>query len=133
MELTVERVTPVSARVLSTYRNRPDEVARKAAELAVRMADAHGIGIVAFPKPNIVGEGLKPVWSAGLVGLLLTQNAPLLNLGVSKENRIGNNPLALCAPGDPPFVFDGSFGAYSRHSFESLKRAGAKSGIEWRE
>lgn len=113
---------------MSTYRDWPDEVARKAAELAVRLAEEHGIGIVACPKPNIIGEGLKPVWSAGLVGLVLTQNAPLLNRGLSKENAVGNNPLAVCAPGDPPFLFDGSFGAYSRHSFVSLKELADREG-----
>lgn len=128
LELAIEHPTPISARVWSTYRNWPDEVARKGAELAVRLAEEHGIGAVAFPKPNIVGEALKPVWSAGLIGLLLTQNAPLLNMGVSKENLIGNNPLAICAPGEPPFLFDGSFGAYSRHSFVSLKEHADREG-----
>jgi LDH2 family malate/lactate/ureidoglycolate dehydrogenase len=121
LEITTEQITPLSARVYSTYRNWPDEVARKGAVLAASIADTYGIGIVAVPKPNIIGEGLMPVLAAGQIGLILTQNNPMLNMRISDENLIGNNPLAICAPGDPPFLFDGSFCAYSRHSMIVLK------------
>ncbi|MFC3770983.1 Ldh family oxidoreductase [Paenibacillus sp. GCM10012303] len=121
LEVTTEQITPISARIYSTYRNWPDEVARKGAVLASSIADTYGIGIVAVPKPNIIGEGLRPVLAAGQIGLIITQNNPLLNMRISDENRIGNNPFAICAPGEPPFLFDGSFCSYSRHSMISLK------------
>lgn len=104
LEITTEQITPLSARVYSTYRNCPDEVGRKGAVLATSIADTYGIGIVAVPKPNIIGEGLMPVLAAGQIGLILTQNNPLLNMRISDENLIGNNPLAICAPGEPPYV-----------------------------
>lgn len=112
LEITTEQYTPFSARVYSTYRNWPNEVARKGAVLATSIADTYGIGIVAVPKPNIIGEGLMPVLAAGQIGLILTRNNPLLNTRISDENLIGT---------DPPFLFDGSFGSYSRHSMISLK------------
>ncbi|TDF88861.1 Ldh family oxidoreductase [Paenibacillus piri] len=120
LEITTEQITPLSARVYSTYRNWPDEVARKGAMLAASIADTHGIGVVAVPKPNIIGEGLMQVLAAGQIGLILTQNNPMMNMGISDENLIGNNPLAICAPGEPPFLFDGSFCAHNRFVYGRL-------------
>lgn len=130
LEVTTEHITPISARVFSTYRNWPDEVARKGASLASSLADTYGIGIVAVPKPNIIGEGLKPILSANQIGLIITQNNPLLNIGITDLNVIGNNPLAICAPGTPPFLFDGSLSTHDiRHSAVGLKEYADQYGI----
>jgi LDH2 family malate/lactate/ureidoglycolate dehydrogenase len=130
LEVTTEHITPISARVFSTYRNWPDEVARKGASLASSLADTYGIGIVAVPKPNIIGEGLKPILSANQIGLIITQNNPLLNKGITDLNVIGNNPLAICAPGTPPFLFDGSLSTHDiRHSAVGLKEYADQYGI----
>jgi LDH2 family malate/lactate/ureidoglycolate dehydrogenase len=57
---------------------------------------------------------LDPIVDARLLGLVLVQNAPLMHArGLAARNVVGNNPLACCAPGNPPFVFDGALSQYS--------------------
>ena len=109
LDVRGERLTALSARVRAPHLHWPDQVGRHAAELAAVMAGEQGIGLVAFPKPHVLGATLEPVLDAGMMGLVLVQNAPLINHpGVASRNLVGNNPLAFCAPGDPPFLFDGA-------------------------
>ncbi|WP_317259368.1 Ldh family oxidoreductase [Paenibacillus baimaensis] len=64
------------------------------------------------------------------MGLIITQNNPLLNKGITDLNVIGNNPLAICAPGTPPFLFDGSLSAHvTPHSAVGLKEYADRNGI----
>ena len=112
LDVEVQLPSPLSARVFSTRRNWPDQVGIKAAELACTIASKHGASFVAFPKPNIAGAVLPPVIDAGMIGAVFVQNAPLLNYQLALENLVGNNPLAFCAPGDPPFLFDGALSRY---------------------
>jgi LDH2 family malate/lactate/ureidoglycolate dehydrogenase len=112
LHVQVQRLSPLSARVTSTSRNWPDQVGIKASELACTIASEHGAGFVAFPKPDIAGAVLQPVIDTELLGMVFVQNAPLLNYQLSSENLVGNNPLAFCAPGNPPFLFDGALSQY---------------------
>lgn len=121
LDVRVERPTPVSARVSAPPRHWPDQVGRFAAGLAVGVARERGVGLVAFPKPGVVGAALGPVVEARMLGAVFVQNRPLMNLpGVAPRNLVGNNPVAFCAPADPPFLFDG---ALSQHSLFGLLEA----------
>lgn len=118
LETRTEKSTTLSARVRAPRRHWPDQVGQHAAVLAAGMASEHGIGLVAFPKPHVVGAVLEPVVGAGMLGAVFVQNAPLMNHpGAAPRNLVGNNPFAFCAPGDPPFLFDG---AMSQHSLFGL-------------
>ncbi len=125
LDAPAEKLTVLSARVWAPRRHWPDQVGQRAAALAAEMAGESGIGLVAFPKPHVVGAVLGPVLDAGMIGVVSVQNAPLMNHpGVASGNLVGNNPLAFCAPGDPPFLFDG---AMSQNSLFGLLEH-AKSG-----
>jgi LDH2 family malate/lactate/ureidoglycolate dehydrogenase len=118
LDVASERLGPMSARVRAAPRHWPDQVGQYAAGLAVGLAREHGIGLVAFPKPSVVGATLGPVVEAEMLGAVVVQNAPLMNHpGVAARSLVGNNPIAFCAPGDPPFLFDG---ALSQHSLFGL-------------
>lgn len=57
---------------------------------------------------------MDPILKARLVGIVFVQNAPLLHSRrLAAHNLVGNNPIACCAPGEPPFVFDASLSQYS--------------------
>lgn len=126
--LQIERqmVTSISGKVFTNEeRNWPDQVGIDAAKLSSEIALEYGIGVVACPKPNILGEVIRPISNAGQVGMIFLQNSPLLNLNVSSENVIGNNPIAITAPGEPAFLFDASLSLYSLTSMhEKLKYQG---------
>lgn len=125
LDLHIEQLTAVSARVAAPYRQWPDQVGQAAAALAVDLAQQHGIGLVAFPKPNVVGAVLEPTIRAGMLGLAVVQNAPLLNYpGIARRNLVGNNPIAFCAPGDPPFVFDGALSQFSLSGLRDVAQRG---------
>lgn len=118
LELGVGRPSALSVRVSAPAGHWPDQVGQSAAALAVDVAAEHGVGLAAFPKPHVVGATLKPVVESGMLGAVFVQNRPFMNHpGVADRNLVGNNPFACCAPGDPPFLFDG---ALSQHSLFGL-------------
>ncbi|QBD74677.1 hypothetical protein EPA93_01195 [Ktedonosporobacter rubrisoli] len=112
LDLRIERPSPMAARIFASRRDWPDQVGVKAAELAMQIAQQHGVSFVAFPQPHILGALLQPVLEAQYIGMVLVQNEPLMNYGTAPENLVGNNPLAICAPGNPPFIFDGALSQY---------------------
>lgn len=127
LQVEVEAITPVSARINAPEGHWRDQVGIYAAGEALRLAQQQGIGLVACPKPAIVGAILEPVMEAGYIGFVGVQNTPLMNTGLSACNHVGNNPIAICAPGAPPFLFDGALSRYS--FFELLYRAQQNSDI----
>jgi len=123
--IETERPARLSARVWSGSGGWSDQVGRRAAALAAEIAESEGIGAVACPNPSIAGELLRPIVSAGQVGVVLVQNPPMLGSGQGGPNYVGNNPIAVGAPGDPPFVFDGALSQWSVFTLsEEVRRTG---------
>lgn len=131
LELVVEPNGPLAARVhgrvdgVAQLEGWQDQIAARAAREAADRAAVHGIGVAACPKPVVLGQALDPIINAGQVGAVLVQNRPLLRAaGDPTPNLVGNNPLAVGAPGEPPFRFDGSLSTYSLIGLLDDARAG---------
>lgn len=125
LSFQVERPARLSARVTSEAGGWSDQVGRRAAEVAAEIAAAEGVGIVACPNPSIAGELLRPIIIAAQVGIVLVQNPPMIGSGQGGRKFVGNNPIAVGAPADPPFIFDGALSQWSVFTLaEEVRRTG---------
>jgi len=76
----------------------------KAADMAVELADEHGVGIVAinhtFSSSGAIGSFARRISSKGYIGLVCVGNGPFAKVAPagSAEAKLGTNPLSYAFP-----------------------------------
>lgn len=107
---TVEKETPSTALV-----NANDTLGQVAGyfgtKLAIQKAKKSGIGVVTVKKSNhygIAGYYSQMILNEGMLGISMTNSAPLVVTTFGKEMIIGTNPISLTAPTrrNRPFFLD---------------------------
>ena len=97
--------------------------------LAIEKAKDTGIGTVAVRNSNhfgIAGYYAKMVLDEGMLGISLTNSAPLVVPTFGKEMLVGTNPIALAAPTkrNQPFFVDMATSVIPRGKLEVYNREG---------
>ena len=92
-------------------------VSKRAMEEAIARARTHNVGVVLLKESNHFGAAatyaaMAP--EAGMVGLVTTNTLRVLPPAGGKEARIGNNPVSIALPSDPPMVLDMALSVVAR-------------------
>ena len=103
-------------------------VSKRAMEEAIARARTHNVGVVLLKESNHFGAAatyaaMAP--EAGMVGLVTTNTLRVLPPAGGKEARIGNNPVSIALPSDPPMVLDMALSVVARGYIIEAARAGA--------
>lgn len=96
-------------------------------KLAIRKAEENGVGVVTVRSSNhygIAGYYALMAVDAGLIGLSLTNSAPLVVPTHGADIMLGTNPIALGAPAikHPPFLLDMATSVVPRGKIEVYDR-----------
>lgn len=117
--------TPISA-VIDAKNGMGQVVGHKAMELAISKAKTSGIGMVTVKNSNhygIAGYYAKMACDQGLIGISVTNTAPIMVPTYSRKAMLGSNPIAVAMPADPyPFFFDASTTVVTRGKLELYKK-----------
>ena len=102
-------------------------VSKRAMEEAIARARTHNVGVVLLKESNHFGAAatyaaMAP--EAGMVGLVTTNTLRVLPPAGGKEARIGNNPVSIALPSDPPMVLDMALSVVARGYIIEAARAG---------
>lgn len=102
-------------------------VSRRAMEEALARARNHNVSVVFLKGSNHFGAAatyaaMAP--EAGMVGLVTTNTLRVLPPAGGKEAKIGNNPISVALPGDPPMVLDMALSVVARGYVIEAARAG---------
>ena len=102
-------------------------VSEQAMDLAIRKARDHGVGVVTVRNSNhfgIAGYYVQRAIDAGMIGICLTNAAPLVVPTHGAEAVLGTNPIAFGAPGPPglPFLLDMATSVVPRGKLEVYDR-----------
>ncbi|HNW61183.1 MAG TPA: Ldh family oxidoreductase [bacterium] len=102
-------------------------VAHFATELAIAKAKRAGVGVVTVRNSNhygIAGYYSQMMLQAGLLGISMTNSAPLVVPTFGREMIIGTNPIALAAPAlrNRPFFLDMATAVVPRGKLEVYER-----------
>ncbi len=84
---------------------------QKAADMAVSLAEQHGVGIVGtnhvFSSSGAIGYFSRQIATAGYIGLVVVGSPPFVAPTGSSEARLGTNPISYAFPTSAsPVVFD---------------------------
>lgn len=135
VEMTVEEPAPALATV--DAHNGLGQVAGELANrLAIAKARAHGIGAVTVKNSNhygIAGYYALQAVDEGMIGISLTNSAPLVVPTFGAEIMIGTNPIALGAPAGrfPAFLLDMATSVVPRGKVEVYDRAAKQMPVGW--
>jgi LDH2 family malate/lactate/ureidoglycolate dehydrogenase len=96
-------------------------------KLAIHKAEQNGVGVVTVNNSNhygIAGYYALMAVDAGLIGISLTNSAPLVVPTHGAEIMLGTNPIALGAPAikHPPFLLDMATSVVPRGKIEVYDR-----------
>jgi LDH2 family malate/lactate/ureidoglycolate dehydrogenase len=102
-------------------------IAHYATELAIAKAKKNGVGVVTVRNSNhygIAGYYSQMILEAGLLGISMTNSAPLVVPTFGKEMIIGTNPISLTAPTkrNRPFFLDMATSVVPRGKLEVYDR-----------
>ena len=97
--------------------------------LAIKKGKETGVGIVAVRNSNhygIAGYYSQMILNAGMMGISMTNSAPLVVPTFGKDLMIGTNPISLTAPTkrNRPFFLDMATSVVPRGKLEVYDRAG---------
>ena len=102
-------------------------VSKRAMEEAIVRARTHNVGVVLLKESNHFGAAATyaaMAAEAGMVGLVTTNTLRVLPPAGGKEARIGNNPVSIALPSDPPMVLDMALSVVARGYIIEAARAG---------
>jgi L-2-hydroxycarboxylate dehydrogenase (NAD+) len=111
-------------------------VSERAMDLAIGKAKEHGIGVVTVKNSNHYGiagyYALKAV-EKGLIGISMTNSAPLVIPTHGAKAILGTNPIALGAPAakHPAFLLDTATSVVPRGKLEVYDRDGKAMPLGW--
>lgn len=133
IEVVRERKTTA---VLDGHNGMGHVVARRAMEMAIEKAGAHGMGMVAVRNSThygIAGYYALMAARAGMIGVTGTNARPSIAPTFGVENMLGTNPLTVGIPTDEafPFVLDCATSITQRGKIEVYERAGKRMPPGW--
>lgn len=107
-----------------------------AMEHCIKKAKDTGIAFVAVRNSNhygIAGYYAMMALKEDMIGISMTNSAPLVVPTFGSEIVIGTNPIAVAVPAgeDMPFVFDGATSTAPRGKIEVYDRLGKKLPLSW--
>jgi LDH2 family malate/lactate/ureidoglycolate dehydrogenase len=76
---------------------------------AVRLAQAHGIGMVVARESNHFGAAAfwaQRMSTAGVIGIVMCNASPLVAPWQGREQRFGTNPICMAVPGPNTWLLD---------------------------
>lgn len=102
-------------------------VARNAMAECIDRAETHNVGVVVVKNSNHFGAAALYAEMAaerGMVGLCTTNAIRVFPPHGGKEKLLGNNPIAIAIPGEPPIVLDMALSVVARGYIVQAARAG---------
>jgi len=126
IEIIRERKTTA---VLDGHNGMGHVVSKRAMEMAIEKAKAHGMGMVAVRNSThygIAGYYSTMATQAGMIGITGTNARPSIAPTFGVENMLGTNPLTIGIPTDEPFPFvlDCATSITQRGKIEHYERMG---------
>jgi len=111
-------------------------VGTAAMEQAVRLAEAHGVGVVAAAHSNHFGAAALYARQAarqGMIGLSLSNVQPNMVVPGGRAPVVGNNPFAVAVPmeSDFPFVLDIALSQVAAGKLLLAAKKGEKIPLDW--
>ncbi len=135
--VTPEVVEPAPALAVVDAKNGLGQVASELAmDLAIEKARANGIGMVTVKNSNhygIAGYYALKALDQRMIGVSLTNAAPLVVPTFGKQVLFGTNPIAFAAPakGHPGFVLDTATSVVPRGKLEVYDRNRTQMPVGW--
>lgn len=109
-------------------------VAKRGMEDCISRAETHNVGVVLMTGSNHFGAAALYAGLAcdhGMVGLCTTNTVKVIAPFGGKEKLIGNNPVSIAVPGEPPILLDMALSAVARGYLIQARRAGKKIPEGW--
>jgi len=108
----------------------------RAMEVAIRKARDTAVGVVAVRNSNhygIAGYYAMMALKQDLIGVSMTNSAPLVVPTFGRMAALGTNPISVAAPAskEKPFVLDMATSVVPRGKIEVLDRAGTPMPLGW--
>lgn len=133
IEVIRERKTTA---VLDGHNGMGHVVSKRAMEMAIEKAQAHGMGMVAVRNSThygIAGYYATMATQAGMIGITGTNARPSIAPTFGVENMLGTNPLTIGIPTDEPFPFvlDCATSITQRGKIEHYERMGKALAPGW--
>jgi len=134
-EFEVVKETETTA-VIDGHNGMGHAIARRAMQMAIDKARAHGLGMTAVRDSShygIAGYYALMAIENGMIGMTGTNARPSIAPTFGVENMLGTNPLTIGCPTDDPFPFllDCATSVTQRGKIELLAREGAKMPAGW--
>lgn len=107
--------------------------ARMMSDRAMELAGEHGVGLVAIRRTNHWMRGGtwgQRIADRGFVGVCWTNTIAIMPPWGGMEPRVGNNPLVIAIPGDPPTMVDMACSMFSFGRLETTKLAGKQTPVD---
>lgn len=102
-------------------------VARKAMEDCLDRAEKHNVGIVVMQRSNHFGAAASFAALAldrKMVGLCTTNAVKTIAPAGGKQKLLGNNPISISVPSDPPILLDMALSTVARGYVLQAQKAG---------
>ncbi len=100
-------------------------VSKRGMEECLDRAGKHNVGVVIMQRSNHFGAAgifAALALDRGMVGLVTTNTVRVIAPFGGKEKQIGNNPVSIAVPGDPPIVLDMALSTVARgYVLQALK------------
>jgi LDH2 family malate/lactate/ureidoglycolate dehydrogenase len=109
-------------------------VAKKAMENCLDRAEKHNVGVVVMQRSNHFGAAASFADLAldrGMVGLCTTNAVKTIAPAGGKDKLLGNNPIAIAVPGDPPILLDMALSTVARGYVLQAKLSGKRLPEGW--
>ena len=111
-------------------------VTPKAMELAIKKAEAVGVGMVTIGNGRHLGMASYHAMLAlqhDMIGVCMTSCPPSVLPTFGAEPRLGTNPIAVAAPAkeEPPFVFDAATSTVAANKIGIARRLGVELEPGW--
>jgi len=134
-EIKVVHETPITA-VVDGGGGLGQPVGVWAMNYCIKKAKEQGLAFVAVRNSNhygIAGYYAMMALKEGLIGISMTNTAPLVLPTFGKEAVIGTNPIAIAIPTgeEKPFVFDGATSTVTRGKLEDYDRYNKPIPLTW--
>ncbi|MEE9256194.1 MAG: Ldh family oxidoreductase [bacterium] len=101
--------------------------AKKGMEDCIARAEKHNVGVVLMKGSNHFGAAAIYAAMAverGMVGFCTTNTVKVIAPAGGKQKLIGNNPVSVAAPGDPPVLLDMALSVVARGYLLQALKAG---------